>query len=143
MTTASLRRSRIIGLGIIAASLLFFSWYGVSMTCGCVQKEEGRLEGMVTIGPLCPVEPCTLTPDQVRAACASRKVLVYAEDGRTLLRVLAIDPEAGYAAVLPAGTYVVDINRIGIDWSDDVPREVTIRPGGTVRLDIAIDTGIR
>lgn len=143
MAASPLTRNRIVGIGLIAASLLVFALYGTIMTCGCVQKEEGRLEGAVTIGPLCPVEPCTPTPDQVRAACASRKILVYAEDGRTLLRVLAINPEAGYATVLPAGTYVVDINRIGIDSSDDVPREVTIRPGETVRLDIAIDTGIR
>jgi hypothetical protein len=143
VTASPLTRNRIIGIGLIAASLLVFALYGMIMTGGCVQKEEGRLEGTVAIGPLCPVEPCTPAQDQIRAAYAARTVVVSTGDGKTVVRELAIDPVAGYGAVLPAGTYVVDIDRIGIDTSDDVPREVTIRPGETVRLDIAIDTGIR
>jgi hypothetical protein len=38
---------------------------------------------------------------------------------------------------------VADINRIGVDSSTDVPRDIEIRVGETTRLDIEIDTGIR
>jgi hypothetical protein len=38
---------------------------------------------------------------------------------------------------------VIDINRLGIDSSGDVPRKVDIIEGGTIELDIDIDTGIR
>ena len=46
-------------------------------------------------------------------------------------------------AHLKPGTYTVDINRIGMDSSDDVPQRVEIQLGITTRLDIDIDTGIR
>ena len=36
---------------------------------------------------------------------------------------------------------VVDINRIGVDSSSDIPKQIEIQSGITVRLDI--DTGIR
>ncbi|KQC05043.1 MAG: hypothetical protein APR53_08685 [Methanoculleus sp. SDB] len=137
-------RNRFIGIGIIAASLLFFTWYGMNLTCGCtVGPGEGVLEGQVTIGPLCPVEPCSVPQETVEAAYAARKVTIYAPDGTTVVRTLSIDPEEGYLTALPPGRYVVDIARTGIDRSDDVPRDVTVRAGETVRVDIAIDTGIR
>ena len=48
-----------------------------------------------------------------------------------------------YSIELETGIYIIDINRIGIDSSSDVPLEIEIRPGETVKLDIDIDTGIR
>jgi hypothetical protein len=53
------------------------------------------------------------------------------------------DPETGYTVDLKPGTYVVDIPHQGIGGSGELPATVTIRSGGTVRLDISIDTGIR
>jgi hypothetical protein len=136
--------NRLIGIGILAASLLFFTWYGMNLTCGCSgQPGEGVLEGRVTIGPLCPVEPCTVPQDTITAAYAARKVIVYRPDGATVVRTLSIDPEEGYRTPLPPGEYIVDIARTGIDRSGDVPRQVTIRAKETVRVDIALDTGIR
>jgi hypothetical protein len=44
---------------------------------------------------------------------------------------------------LKPGIYTVDINRIGMDSSSDVPKQVEIKPDVTVSLDIDIDTGIR
>jgi hypothetical protein len=44
---------------------------------------------------------------------------------------------------LDPGVYRVDINRIGVDSSSDVPEQVEIVAGLTFKLDIDIDTGIR
>jgi len=41
------------------------------------------------------------------------------------------------------GTYVVDVNKIGIDHTAEMPKTVEIQPGQTMGLDIDIDTGIR
>lgn len=142
--SSPLIRNRFIGVSILVASLLFITWYGMILTCGCSgQPGEGGLEGRVTIGPLCPVEPCNATQETISAAYAARKVIVYDTDGATVVRTLSIDPDKGYRTTLPPGEYVIDIARTGIDRSNDVPRQVTIRTGETVRVDITMDTGIR
>lgn len=106
-------------------------------------QSPGLLTGKVTIGPLSPVEiegQDTSVPPEVYDA---RKVMVLTADGTRLVQQVDIDHDGTYGVELPPGDYVVDINRIGIDHSPDVPREVTIQSGETVRLDIDIDTGIR
>jgi hypothetical protein len=102
----------------------------------------GNLAGRVTIGPLCPVEPCSVSPDQVVAAYAARPIVIATKEGMFVGSVTA-DPESGYSIALRPGTYVVDIRHQGIGGSADLPRTVIIHPGETVRLDISIDTGIR
>lgn len=102
----------------------------------------GILAGNVTIGPLCPVEPCTVTPNQLIAAYAARTIVVSIP-GEAVIAEGVTDPYTGYSFILKPGTYVVDIKHQGIDRSPDLPKTVTIRAGETIRLDISIDTGIR
>ncbi len=104
---------------------------------------QGTITGKVTIGPLCPVEPCDLTTEQIYAAYDARKILVYDGDTVMVLYRIGIGHDSIYTAKLPIGTYVVDIDRSGIDHSGDVPQKVKILPSDTVTLDINIDTGIR
>lgn len=105
--------------------------------------EKGFLRGRVTIGPLCPVEPCDLPLEQQTRAYAARKVVIYREDARSIVKELSLDQTGKYATELNPGNYVVDINRLGIDSSGDVPKAIRIEPGQTVELNIDIDTGIR
>lgn len=102
----------------------------------------GILAGNVTIGPLCPVEPCSISRDQIVAAYAARPLLITTPGG-TLVGSVTADPYTGYSISLRPGTYVVDIRKQGIGRSGDLPKTVTIHEGETVRLDIDIDTGIR
>jgi len=102
----------------------------------------GTLAGTVTIGPLCPVEPCTVTPDQLAAAYAARTIVVSIPGGAVIAEAVP-DPYTGYSFILKPGTYVVDIRHQGIDRSQELPKTVTIHTGETIRLDISIDTGIR
>jgi hypothetical protein len=44
---------------------------------------------------------------------------------------------------LPPGTYRVELDRRGIDFSKDPPRVVQITAGQSTCLDLSIDTGIR
>jgi hypothetical protein len=69
--------------------------------------------------------------------------VVYAQDGQTEVARVQIDGRGNYHVELPAGTYVVDINHVGIDSSKDLPKTVEIKPGEATRLDVDIDTGIR
>jgi hypothetical protein len=104
----------------------------------------GVLAGHVTIGPLTPVEiqgrPTPTPPPEVYA---SRKILVFAADGQTEISQVSIQPDGTYRVDLPAGTYVVDINRLGIDRAAGLPQTVKIVSQQVTRLDLDIDTGIR
>jgi hypothetical protein len=103
---------------------------------------RGKLAGVVTIGPNCPVtttQPCP-TP---ASAYLERKVLVYNEAGSQLLFTVDIDAQGAYLISLAPGKYLVDVKKVGLDHSSDVPKVVTIEKNLTTPLNIAIDTGIR
>ena len=102
---------------------------------------NGTLAGNVTIGPLCPVEPCSISRDQIVAAYAARPLMITTPGG-VFVGLVTADPDIGYSISVRPGTYIVDIPHLGIGGSD-LPKTVTVRPGETVRLDINIDTGIR
>ena len=104
---------------------------------------SGIFQGRVSIGPITPVErpgEITQIPPEVYE---SRKIMVYDKSGKELIQQVDIDNEGRYVAHLKPGTYTIDINRIGMDSSDNVPQQVEIQLGIATRLDIAIDTGIR
>lgn len=112
------------------------------LSCG-TDAEPGILQGKVTIGPLQPVvRPGEIveTPCEVYEA---RKIMVYDKSGNKLVEEVDIDCDGRYVVKLTPGMYTVDINRIGIDHSSEVPKQVEIKSGITTRLDIDIDTGIR
>ena len=102
----------------------------------------GTLTGKVSIGPLCPVEPCTVPHDRLVAVYAARPITISTPSG-TVVTTVTADPESGFTVALKPGTYVVAIPKQGIGGSPDLPATVTIRCGEMVRLDISIDTGIR
>ena len=102
---------------------------------------NGTLAGNVTIGPFCPVEPCSISRDQIVAAYAARPLIITTPGGAFAGSVTA-DPDTGYSISLIPGSYIVDVRHQGIGGSD-LPKTVTIRAGESVRLDIDIDTGIR
>ena len=128
----------ILVVTIIAFAIVMFGG-GLPAETG---NKTGTLTGKVSIGPLCPVEPCTIPHVRLVAAYAARPITISTPDGIVVTTVTA-DPESGYMVALKPGTYVVAIPKLGIGGSQELPATVTIRSGETVRLDISIDTGIR
>ena len=116
----------------------------MALNSGCIQAGSGTgtLTGNVSIGPLCPVEPCTVPHDRLVAAYAARPITISTPAGMAVATVTA-DPETGYSVALKPGTYVIDIQHQGIGGGKELPATVTLMSGETVRLDISIDTGIR
>ena len=116
----------------------------MALNVGCLEADSpaGTLTGNVSIGPLCPVEPCSVPHDRLVAAYAARPITISTPGGSAVATVIA-DPETGYSVSLKPGTYVIDIHHQGIGGSRELPATVTIRSGETVRLNISIDTGIR
>ena len=100
----------------------------------------GILTGIVTIGPLCPVEPCPPNPQ----IYLSHKLLILASNKATVVQIVGMDSQGKYQTSLPTGIYFVDFtpHDIGIPGSF-VPPMARIEAGKVTRLDIHIDTGIR
>ena len=123
-------------LGLVALSTV--------MSCNPVAYVTdiyGYLEGHVTIGPICPVEregvPCPVPPE----AYAAREIFIY--QGHGIVARVQISSSGNYWVALRPGQYTVNINKVGMDRSQEVPREIDVRLGETIRLNIEIDTGIR
>ena len=118
------------------------------ISCQPGGPETVLLQGGVTIGPISPVEVPGESQPVPPEVFASRKIIIYDESGKNLVRevyITQIDQGATgyYTAQIAPGTYVVDINHIGIDTSPDVPRKITVSADETITIDINIDTGIR
>lgn len=118
-----------------------FDLYGGGLPSG-PGAVTGTLTGNVSIGPLCPVEPCIVPHDRLAAAYAACPITISTPGG-TIVTSVTASPETGYTVTLKPGTYVVDIPHQGIGGSFELPKTVILRSGETVRLDISIDTGIR
>ena len=101
----------------------------------------GTLVGQVTVGPLCPVEPCT-TPG-VNPYEGRHLILTHADPDRSPVQV-ALDFNGEFAAELHFGAYRVTLDDcpwLGRDVA--LPVKTSVLAGKTTTLQIDIDTGIR
>ena len=125
-------------LGLFLYLLILFT------SCALGPVEYGVLEGQVSIGPLVPVmREGEDAPTPAPEVYAAREIVVYKKNGKTEFTRLGIDSNGWYQGELPVGTYVVDINRLGIDSAADLPKQIEIKADSITTLDIEIDTGIR
>ncbi len=139
-----MKKLRVTLSGIILRSAVVLVFFFLSAACSDTLNQPGILTGNVTIGPLCPVEPCDMTPEQIESAYSERKILIYpANDTFRLAKEVDVHYNKPYRVELTPGEYIVDINHIGMDRSGDVPAHISIKPNATDTLDIDIDTGIR
>jgi len=133
---------KILLLGALLAVSLSFA------ACQPGGAESVLLQGAVTIGPLSPVEQPGESPTVPPEVFSSRYLIIYDESGKKLVREVyftQIDQGATgyYTAQLAPGTYVVDINHLGMDYAANLPARITVSADETVTIDVNIDTGIR
>jgi hypothetical protein len=119
----------------------------LSHACSNGNEENGLLQGMVTVGPINPVERPGAEFNTNCLIYEVRKIIVYDGKGTNLVIEVDIvcepDNKAYYQVWLSPGKYIIDINRIGIDSSSTLPQVVEIVTGKTHELNVDIDTGIR
>lgn len=127
--------------GIVFLAVLFISGCDKRMTL-----EPGYLEGVISIGPICPVErvppdpACLPTAETYKAYPVS----VFSSDGRR--KILQLNPllDGSFITELAPGNYLVVLdkaqNYIG---GSNLPVEVSISTQDKTLLNINIDTGIR
>ena len=132
--------NRIPGIAFLAG-LLFIS--------GCskqVIQEAGFLEGVISIGPICPVE--RIPPDPACLPTAETykayPVSVWTSNGKR--KIAQINPalDGSFRTELAPGNYLVILekeqNTVG---GSNLPIEVLINSQDKTILNINIDTGIR
>lgn len=108
------------------------------------EAARGTLIGKVTIGPLCPVEPC---PESAPNPYTSRKLVLKPVKGDLTGKEIFVElkPDGGFLLEkLPVGTYQLTITNcdfLGCNYA--LPKTATIETNKTTRVDIDIDTGIR
>jgi hypothetical protein len=98
--------------------------------------------GVVTAGPVCPVEK--IPPDP---ACVPRPVdgamLVFRDASGTEVARVTTAADGTFFAELPGGFYVVAPQPVKGLLGTPGPQSVTVADGAAVRLDVSYDTGIR
>jgi len=136
-----IRKTRLILTAIIA---LLFVCLASCTACALGPKEYGVIEGQVSIGPLVPaVQVGEPDPTPAPEVYAARKIVVFKKNGVTEYMLLEIDSKGKYYAELPVGSYMIDINRLGIDSAAGLPKQIEIGANTVTTIDIEIDTGIR
>jgi len=122
---------------------------GLLFITGCDKlrtQETGFLEGVISIGPICPVERVPPDPGCLPTAetYKSYPVSIMTSDGRK--KIAQINPalDGSFTMELVSGNYLIILengqNRIG---SSNLPVEISITPQNKTLLNIDIDTGIR
>jgi len=104
-------------------------------------NKTGVAEGKVWIGPLgagFPEKPDEPYPTEIYEP---RNIMVYDAIHNQLIRQVDITEKGYYSVELPAATYIFDINYIGSDWSNDVPKKLTVISGLHMMNDFGINTG--
>ena len=132
----------------ISLVLLLFAGSLWLTSCCPGGPETVLLQGAVTIGPVFPVEIPGDTRPVSPEVFSSRKLMIYDESGNKLIREVYFtqigQTDTGYyTAQIAPGTYTIDINRLGIDRADGLPKKITVSADETVTIDVNIDTGIR
>jgi hypothetical protein len=105
----------------------------------------GYLEGKITIGPLCPVGriPPDLNCQPTEATYKAWPTAIWTPGKIILVANIYPDNNGTYKIALPAGSYVVDIERQQSIGARNLPANVVVRANESTTLDINIDTGIR
>ena len=120
----------------------------VTGSCQPGGPEMVLLQGAVTIGPIWPVEQPGENPPVPPEVFSSRYLIIYDESGEKMVREVYFtqigqSAMGYYTAQIAPGTYIIDINHLGIDTADGLPMTITISADERVTIDVNIDTGIR
>jgi hypothetical protein len=125
--------------GEVVSAVIDGRWDELSQESVIVEGQHGVLVGRVSIGPLCPVEPCPgPTPD----VYSSREIVLQPQSGEPIR--LSLNADGSFEAQVKSGVYTLDLTDCSfLGCPRELPRTVTIVPGNTTEIMIDIDTGIR
>ncbi len=107
-------------------------------------EKTGTFTGKVSIGPLCPVEPCT---NPIPDVYSSRQLILEPRGGGRPVNLpfsVKLDANGNFSDEIPEGNYSVtlsDCNFLGC--SQIFPLTVFIKANEKTEINLDVDTGIR
>jgi len=121
---------------------------GILVISGCENdsdKENGFLEGTISIGPLCPVETDPPQPRCLPTAETYKAYPVYVctPDGSKKIVLISPELDGSFKTKLAPGKYLVVLDKEQRIGSSNLPQDVTVKSMETTGINIDIDTGIR
>lgn len=121
---------------------LFFLFTSISNQAQTKKSITGTLTGKVDIGPLCPVEPCTVPLERLKAVFAAHRVIIY-DNNKKLLMKLTIGKDSSFTCKLKPGTYMAMVSPAGGNPLNEQLKKFVISKGKTTKLWVEYDTGMR
>lgn len=112
-----------------------------------ITPEVGSLDLKVTIGPLCPIEPCNRTTDDIRKVYEAYAFTIKdTKTGKVVLeKKLTYNGTNGVlkSTDILVGEYELDVTPSSVFTKKNFPQTFIIEKGKTTQLEVLIDTGIR
>lgn len=131
----------IIALVVISIFSLAYSGIYVSLSSKLdkiIRPKQGVLSGKLTIGPICPVEPC----DSTQNPYLGRTIVLESKTGNLIS--VSIKEDGSFSKELSPETYTLNLNKCEhLGCTEALPKTVTIETNKTTEVNIDIDTGIR
>lgn len=115
---------------------------------GCesnISTENGLLDGIISIGPICPVETVPPLPECLPTAETYKAypVGIYTSDGMRMVTQIAPALDGSFSVELFPGQYLIkQEKKYGIGGSN-LPMKVVVNNQEKTTILINIDTGIR
>ncbi len=112
-----------------------------------ITPDIGSLDLKVTIGPLCPIEPCNRTVEDIRKVYEAYAFTVKdTKTGKLVLeKSLSYNGTNGVlkSTDILVGEYELDVTPSSFFTKRNFPQTFIIEKGKTTQLEVLIDTGIR
>jgi hypothetical protein len=121
---------------------LFFLFTSISNQAQTKKSVTGTLTGKVDIGPLCPVEPCTVPPERLKAVFAAHRVVIY-DSNKKLLMKLIISKDSSFTCKLKPGKYMAMVSPVNGNPLNEQLSNFVITKGKITNLIMEYDTGMR
>jgi hypothetical protein len=112
-----------------------------------IAPETGSLDISVSIGPLCPVEPCKKTAEEIKMIYEAYSFVVKDTKSNTIVLEQKITHNGTNgilnATSIAVGEYELDVKPQTLFTKSGFPKLFTIQKDKTTKLEVDIDTGIR
>jgi hypothetical protein len=109
---------------------------------GKTADSTGLLTGKANVGPLCPTEPCNVSPERLAEAFKTLQ-LVVTSDEKKFIKKYDFTPKGTFSMTLPAGVYRLLIQPKQGYSLDNKVTEVTIEAGKTTKIVLDYNTGLQ
>lgn len=123
-------------LGIIIAVYIGYAGYRLIQGDTTFSGYSSSINGTVSYGPLCPIEPCSVKPTY------DFDIIALKENGSEAARTRPHE-DGKYALELPPGQYEIKAGRSFASELGSPPRVVRVETNKPTHLDLSFDTGIR